>query len=92
LRVGPTKGRIEIVEITLTPELEQAAIVQAERAGVSTQELVLEILHNKLLCDHAASKAALVPNDEWERELISAAVDCGVSLADDVLSSEGLYE
>lgn len=30
--------------------------------------------------------------DEWEGRLLSVAKDCGVSLSDSVLSSEGLYE
>jgi hypothetical protein len=30
--------------------------------------------------------------DEWERRLREAASDCGVSLSDEALSSEGLYD
>lgn len=36
--------------------------------------------------------AALQPRDEWERGLLEAARDCGVSLPNSALSSEGLYE
>jgi predicted DNA-binding antitoxin AbrB/MazE fold protein len=36
--------------------------------------------------------AAIAPRDEWERKLLSVAVDCGVSLPDSALSSEQLYE
>ena len=32
------------------------------------------------------------PRDEWERRLRQAALNCGVSLSDEALSSEGLYE
>lgn len=32
------------------------------------------------------------PRDEWERKLLGAATDCGVSLPDAALSSDGLYE
>ena len=32
------------------------------------------------------------PRDEWERHLRQAASDCGVSLSDEALSSEGLYD
>jgi hypothetical protein len=31
-------------------------------------------------------------NDEWLRRLRSAATDCGVSLSNEALSSEGLYD
>jgi hypothetical protein len=33
-----------------------------------------------------------VPVDEWERALFSAAIDCGVSVPDAALSSDGLYD
>jgi predicted DNA-binding antitoxin AbrB/MazE fold protein len=32
------------------------------------------------------------PQDEWERRLLAAAKDCGVSLPDSAVSSDGLYE
>ena len=32
------------------------------------------------------------PQDEWERNLFGAAIDCGVSVPDSALSSDGLYE
>ncbi len=32
------------------------------------------------------------PRDEWERRLRAAASDCGVSLSDEAVSSEGIYE
>ena len=34
----------------------------------------------------------LQPRDEWERRLLSIATDCGVSLSNEAVSSEGLYE
>jgi hypothetical protein len=32
------------------------------------------------------------PRDEWERRLRALAMDCGVSLSNEALSSEGLYD
>jgi hypothetical protein len=32
------------------------------------------------------------PQDEWERRLRALAMDCGVSLSNEALSSEGLYD
>lgn len=34
----------------------------------------------------------LPPADDWERGLLAAARDCGVSLPDEALSSDGLYD
>jgi hypothetical protein len=33
-----------------------------------------------------------IPHDEWGRRLRSIATDCGVSLSDEALSSEGFYK
>ena len=35
---------------------------------------------------------SFVPRDEWERRLLAIGTDCGVSLSDEALSSEGLYD
>jgi hypothetical protein len=32
------------------------------------------------------------PQDEWERRLRALAMDCGVSLSNEALGSEGLYD
>jgi len=32
------------------------------------------------------------PRDEWERQLLGVARDCGVTLPDSAVSSDGLYE
>ena len=47
----------------------------------------------KLTIDaQTVSEPAMQPQDEWERSLIGVAKDCGISLSDSALSSEGLYE
>lgn len=39
-----------------------------------------------------APAKVLVPRDDWERRLLAVATDCGVSLSNEVLSSDGLYD
>jgi hypothetical protein len=73
--------------ITLTPQLESALTAQARQRGVAPEALALEVLRRQLL-----PAAPPVPADEWERRLFAAAVDCGVSVPDASLSSDGLYE
>ena len=73
--------------ITLDPTLEAALQAQAHREGVTPDQLA-----NKLLRERLRPAAALEPRDEWERGLLEAARDCGVSLPDSALSSEGLYD
>ncbi len=73
--------------ITLPPQLESALAAQASRRGVAPEDLALDVLRRHLL---PATPPA--PADEWERRLFGAAIDCGVSIPDEALSSEGLYE
>jgi hypothetical protein len=73
--------------ITLSPDLEAALSELARRQGVSPEVLALQVLRERLL-----AAAALKPRDEWERGLLEAALDCGVSLPDSALSSETLYD
>jgi predicted transcriptional regulator len=73
--------------ITLGPELEAALNEVARRQGVAPDVLAVNALRERFL-----AAAALQPLDEWERGLLEAARDCGVSLPDSALSSEGLYD
>ena len=73
--------------LTLPPQLETTLADQARSRGVTPESLAVEVLRRQLL-----PQAPPVPADEWERRLFSAAVDCGVSVPDAALSSDGLYE
>jgi predicted transcriptional regulator len=73
--------------ITLGPELEAALNELARRQGVAPEVLALNALRERFL-----AAAALQPRDEWERGLLGAARECGVSLPDSAVSSEGLYD
>lgn len=74
--------------ITLDPKLEAALEDQAKQMGITTEALALNTLRERFLF-----KAELLePRDEWERRLLEAAQDCGVSLSNWAVSSEGLYD
>lgn len=74
--------------ITLDPELEAALNDVARHQGVAPEALALSILRERFL-----DMAPLLPSrDEWERSLRSLAKNCGVSLPDSALSSEGIYD
>jgi hypothetical protein len=74
--------------ITLGPELEAALSELASRRGVAPEVLALNALRERFL----DTPSLLQPQDDWERRLRSLAKDCGVSLSDSAVSSEGLYE
>jgi hypothetical protein len=81
------KGGTPMV-ITLGPDLEAALGKVAHTQGVAPETLALDALRERFL----AAPVRLQPRDEWERGLLNAARDCGVSLPDSALSSEGLYD
>jgi hypothetical protein len=74
--------------VTLTPQLEAVLSEQARRRGVAPEVLALDALRAHFL----PVSAPLEPRDEWERRLLGLAKDCGVSLSDEALSREELYE
>jgi len=73
--------------ITLDAELEAALNKVACRQGVTAEVLARNALRERFL-----ATAALQPRDDWERGLLAAARDCGVSLPNADLSGEGLYD
>jgi hypothetical protein len=74
--------------LNLTQQLEAALREQAQRRGVSPEVLAVDALRARFL----PNRPPIEPQDEWERRLFEAAIDCGVSVSDSVLCSEGLYE
>jgi hypothetical protein len=74
--------------ITPEPQLEAALTAAARKQGVDPVDLALDILRQRML----PRPLPFEPQDEWERRLLSAASDCGVSLSHEAVSSEGLYD
>ena len=74
--------------LEINGELEAAIAEAASRAGTTTEELALRYLNS------AFSKPTqpYMPRDEWERQMFSIISDCGVSLPDSVLCSDGYYD
>ena len=79
--------------ITLTSEIKAAVVDQARRQGTTPERLVLDSLREKFAADLAGSAStSLAPRDDWERMLDDAAVNAGVSLSDEQVGRESLYE
>ena len=74
--------------LTLGPDLEAALNEAASQQGVAPETLALTTLRERFL----GVVSSIQPRDEWERGLLAAARNCGVSLPDMALSSEGLYD
>ena len=76
------------MDIRLDAELEAALNEHADRQGVDPEVLVIDVLRKQLIC----TDPPIQPQDEWERRLFGAAIDCGISIPNSALSSDGLYE
>ena len=74
--------------ITLSSELEAALKEVASLRGIAPEVLALDALRDRFI----GTISPLQPRDDWERRLLGVAKDCGVSLSDRAVSSEGLYE
>ncbi len=75
--------------LTLDHKLAEALEAESRRSGLSPEQFAVNVLREKL----AGAKPVIdPPQDEWARRLRSAATDCGVSLSNEALSSDGIYE
>jgi hypothetical protein len=73
--------------LNLTEQLAAAINKHARQRGVAPETLALDALSDRFL-----PKVAVEAQDDWERRLFEAAIDCGVSVPDSALSSDNLYE
>ena len=76
--------------ITLTPEIEQLLTQEAEQKGTTPEALALTKLRPPTPIDYRDTMPP--PRNDWERLLRSAGSPCGVSLTDDQVSRESLYD
>ena len=74
--------------ITLNQDLTAALTEQARKRGIAPEALAISVLRERLL----PPAASVEPRDEWERTVLGAATDCGVSRPHSALTSDGLYE
>jgi hypothetical protein len=78
--------------ITLTPDLEKVVLQKAYEQRTTPDAVALNVLREKLGFGPPELARILEPRDEWERRLLSVGSHCGVSISDEALGSEGLYE
>lgn len=72
--------------INVDSELEAALNDVARRQGVPPEALALKALRDRFVTP------SFQPADTWERLLLEAGSDCGVSLANEAVSSEEIYD
>ncbi len=72
--------------LNLSADLESFLNEAASRQGVTAEELAIEALKDRFV------RPLVQPQDDWGRTLLAASCDCGVSLSNEAVSSEGIYE
>ncbi len=78
--------------ISLAPEIAAALEAVARKQGTTPEKLLIPILRDQLRAMEPSRQALPEPRDEWEAMVLGAGRDCGVSLSDEALSSDGLYD
>lgn len=76
------------MNIALDPKLESALVDEAKRQGIDPEAVVLNLLKKRFLELRQPSDA----RDDWERLVLAAGTDWGVSVPDLALTSDGLYD
>lgn len=73
--------------ITIGPDLESTLNDLAHKQGLAPEVLALNALRERFL-----AATPLQAHNEWEKQLLGLARDCGVSLPDWAVSREAIYE
>lgn len=74
--------------VSMLPELEAAIKEEARRQGIAPHVVAFNALYERFV----GKPSPLEPRDDWERQLLSIGIDCGVSLPDSAVSREELYD
>ena len=85
-------GEATSVTITLTPNLEQAVFQRAREQRTTPEAVILDALREKLSLPEPEHQSAAPSANEWKIRLRKLATRCGVSLSNEAVSSEGLYD
>ena len=84
MTVAERKALVQELWVSLPEEERTLPAVAAPVEAPPPKRITLE--------EAAEWKRTFVPRDEFERTLMSLGTDCGVSLSDEALSSEGIYD
>lgn len=72
--------------LNISSDLEGFLNDAARRQGVTAEELAIKALKDRFV------RPPVQPRDDWGRLLLAASSDCGVSLSNEAVSSEGIYD
>jgi hypothetical protein len=78
--------------IQIAPELEEMIRRRADERQSTPEALVMDVLREKFARSSSGATPTQYLTEDWKARLQRLASHCGVSLSDEALSSEGLYD
>ena len=72
--------------LNIASDLEAVLNEEASRQGMTAEELATNVLRERFV------RPLVQPRDDWGRRLLAGSCDCGVSLSNEAVSSEGIYD
>ena len=78
--------------IRLSSELEQLIQKHAEERHTTPEAIVAEVLRERFSPPLYQRSLPLQARSDWNEMVDALAIHCGVSLSDEAVSSEGLYD
>jgi hypothetical protein len=78
--------------IRLTSDLEEMIRKQADERRTTSEAIIMDVLRERFLRPSGGAPSSRQPADDLRARLQRLATHCGVSLSDEAVSGEGLYE
>ena len=78
--------------IKLTSDLEEMIRKQADERRTTPEAIIMDVLRERFLPPSEGAPSPRQAADDFRAWLQRLATHCGVSLSDEAVSSEGLYE
>jgi len=78
--------------IRLTPDLEEIIRKQADERRSTPESVIMDVLRERFVAPSSGAVETQKPAGDWKVRLRRVATHCGVSLSDEAVSSEGLYD
>ena len=78
--------------LALAPDIETLVTETAQERGTTPGEFIDHFLRENLMPKQRQAINEIVPRDDWEERILKLGTDCGVSLSNEAVSSEGIYD
>ncbi len=78
--------------LTLAPDIETLVTETARERGKTPGEFIDHFLRENLMPKPRQPINGITPRDDWEERILKLGAPSGVSLSNEAVSSEGIYD